>query len=174
MQFNRRDGFTLLEMLIVIAVIGILIIPLSSSLSSGFKFFKIGQNRSELQGEVRFIATYITKVIRNADEIELHANLPTVTGDYKCIGIDGSQVKYCTATDTKILATNIISDLYYKIDADGSFTTEDDENNDVLIVNIVGEEGTNEYTLETNILLNNIYDKPTIDSSNDYNFIKFK
>src|SRR6056297_3952655 len=62
---RENNGFTLLEIILAIAIIGLVITALFNINMAGFNFLNYNQDRVELQNQARLITTNLEKYIRN-------------------------------------------------------------------------------------------------------------
>ena len=60
-----KNGFTLIEIILAIAIIGLVITALFNINMAGFNFLNYNQDRVELQNQARLITTNLEKYIRN-------------------------------------------------------------------------------------------------------------
>jgi len=60
-----KNGFTLIEIILAIAIIGLIITALFNINMAGFNFLNYNQDRVELQNQARLITTNLEKYIRN-------------------------------------------------------------------------------------------------------------
>lgn len=66
---KNKLGFTLIEVILIIGIIGIIIPSLYSIFFSGYKFFDVGVNNINEQQEYRLARNYLTKKLRNVSDI---------------------------------------------------------------------------------------------------------
>ena len=76
----KNDGFTLVELLISIAIIGLIITALFNINIAGFKFLAFNRDRVELQQQARLISTNLERQIRKANSITVNGNV-TLNGN---------------------------------------------------------------------------------------------
>lgn len=69
MTRTYKKGFTLIELVIVIAILGIVIYLGFSFFSFGNRSFSRGQDQSSIQHSVRMASRYITDEIRTAKDV---------------------------------------------------------------------------------------------------------
>ncbi|TDP96963.1 prepilin-type N-terminal cleavage/methylation domain-containing protein [Halanaerobium saccharolyticum] len=141
---KNKDGFTLIELMIVIVIAGIIIIIASNLFISGYNFFSKNEEKQEIQNELRFITNYIDESIKYSNSVSVGSSVPILDSNETAIGYDAndSLIKIYNSDGTNRNLSNIIID---------QFTIEIvDENAVKTTVN-----KTNEYKIETNILLNN-------------------
>lgn len=68
-SFGAKRGFTLLEMLIVLAISSIVITVLATVLASSFRMLRAGETRSQLQGIARNTLDYVAENVATANII---------------------------------------------------------------------------------------------------------
>lgn len=158
---NDEKGFTLLEIMVSIMIIGIVLTALSSSFISGFKFFQISKNQAHTQRDIRFIANYIMDSVKYTNSIQLKADIPepeNLSESQSCIALDGSSIKLITNSGERTLTSINIDNLSFKLNPDGDKDTESDTINDILEFTISGGYGEQRYEISSSVLLNNIKD----------------
>lgn len=88
----NNKGFTLVEVLVVIAVIAVVVIPIANSLGNTFSFFTQETNQIELQSEGRVFIELLNEKFRTTSaediSIEGYTSGSTFTGN---LIIDGSK-----------------------------------------------------------------------------------
>ena len=67
---NNNKGFTLIEVLVSILIIGIVIMALYNMNIAGFNFLAYNQDRVELQDQARLISTNLERQIRKSSGID--------------------------------------------------------------------------------------------------------
>src|SRR6056297_323295 len=70
MIMNNNKGFTLIEVLVSILIIGIVIMALYNMNIAGFNFLAYNQDRVELQDQARLISTNLERQIRKSSGID--------------------------------------------------------------------------------------------------------
>ena len=68
---KKNNGFTLVELLVVIAVSGLLLTVVLSLLLSGFESFGFGSDRAERQSDIRLVESIIHNELRNAMYVKI-------------------------------------------------------------------------------------------------------
>ena len=68
---KKNNGFTLVELLVVIAVAGLLLTVVLSLLLSGFESFGFGSDRAERQSDIRLVESIIHNELRNAMYVKI-------------------------------------------------------------------------------------------------------
>ncbi|CCU79375.1 hypothetical protein HSACCH_01283 [Halanaerobium saccharolyticum subsp. saccharolyticum DSM 6643] len=158
-KINDKDGFSLVEIIIIIALGGIILTAVFSSFSSGIRNFYFTEEKSATQREIRFLTSYIAENIRNSTRIELVSDYnEALDSGEAIIGFDGAEFKYRdnSGTDRTVIEFTKTQTVSFELNT---------ENNspDSLIINI-GD-------VPREIILNNF----SSTSANDTDqYIKFK
>lgn len=74
--FTGDEGFTLIETLITVALIGLIIAAGFGIYSVGVRLYNAGQNQTTIQFELRRIAEFISDEVRLASHVELLGEVP--------------------------------------------------------------------------------------------------
>lgn len=155
-------GFTLIEIIIALALVGIILTVLSSQFSFSLFTFSKGEAQSQIQFETRMAASDISSKVRNSIEIALldGYSQPTFNGDYEYFIIDGNELKHVYFDNS--VKEQTLSD---KIDqANSSFNITFHKNRYFLHFTLTTLEnhmrGTQKYDISTSVLLNNITSPP--------------
>lgn len=92
---NNKNGFSLIEILVVIVVAGIILTAVFNVFSSGIRSFFFTDEKSAMQREIRFVTSYIAENIRNSTRIELVSNYnEALDSGEAIIGFIGAEFKY--------------------------------------------------------------------------------
>lgn len=93
---RNKDGFTLLETIIAISIIGILIILTFTFFAYGNQSYSKGRDQYEAQTDVRLALDYLSKQLRYATDFEMIDTIPTLqdSDPYDYIYINGGSIKY--------------------------------------------------------------------------------
>lgn len=96
-RLNSRSGVSLFELIIVLAIIGIVIMVAASSDLFGLNTFRKAEENSKNQFETRMASDFITKHLRYADSLALLASpqtsAPSADG-YNYIYVNGGELYY--------------------------------------------------------------------------------
>ena len=115
MKFKRtlknKSGFTLIELIVVLAIMGIATSAILSMNLFGYKTFASGQNMAQKQFETRTAADFIIKQLRYASYVTFINSVPTPTEGYYDIYLDdGSIVFNNNGVKTTPTGLNNVSD----------------------------------------------------------------
>jgi prepilin-type N-terminal cleavage/methylation domain-containing protein len=88
----KKNGFTLVEILVTVFILSIIIAALFLTLNTGEFSNTVASTRVDLQSQVRRLIDWIAKDVRQTSLIEINNNGPSVSHIKfkKVIGIDGS------------------------------------------------------------------------------------
>lgn len=156
---NDKDGFTLVELMLVIAIGGLILTAVFNVFSSGIRSFLFTDEKSATQREIRFVTSYIAENIRNSTRIALVSDYNTILDSGEAIiGFIGEEFKYRDfgGTNRTVIEFTKTPTVSFELN------TENDSP-DSLIINI-GD-------VPREIILNN-FSSTTANDTNQY--IKFK
>lgn len=149
-QFKKRNGLTLIELLVAMSIFGLVITIVFSTNLFGLKSFINSQTNAENQFEVRMPTDFIVKKIRFADELEILTSIPstTLSDNEYLIYLENGRLYYKDKTGTlSIPGTTINNDYKFQVKKAGRPS--------VLMLTI-GKENTTQFDLNTEIdVLNN-------------------
>ena len=161
---KKNQGFTIIEMVIGIALLGIMMFLIIPFLFAGNAIFHESTDQSNAQQNVRTIGDFITEELRLAKSIS--STEPSSIKPYYQLEIktDGGekQLVYKKETDTQTTTTKIgnpIKDLSFS-----SFL--DPEKKQIIHVMIEQQEGKQQYKIEFDLLIENIDALEGMGSSN--------
>lgn len=75
--FQNKKGFTLIEVILAIAILSIVISAVFPAIISVNKAYTAGNERSNIQQNVRFAANFITQEIRFASSVSILSEIPS-------------------------------------------------------------------------------------------------
>lgn len=140
-SIENKKGYTLIEVVLTLAIIGILFVLVFNFIGFGTKFFSNSETRSKIQNEINIAAYTISNTLRNVKGIS------TKETDDTGFSIFNIRSKFPKLDDVKyeVLNNNGIYSLRYTL-------------------------SIKEYTVQSEILLNNI-ESAVIGTSNDFLWI---
>lgn len=147
MKINKK-GITVIELIIAIAILGILTLAVGGFLSFGIKGFQRTNEIVDEQAMIRLSANRVTEILRNAKTLEIidaSAVPTTITDDkiYMYVDTTENTLRYKGDSVDKSLSGNRIGSINFEI-INGSKV--------FLKFTIISDNG---YTVNSTILLNN-------------------
>lgn len=156
-KIKKYKGVTLVELLIVLAIFGIVLTCIFAFFIFNNKSFSIGENQSEAQYNVRLASESITRELRVADTIEILDGIPDTFDVYKkYIFIDDNSIKLYMGGYEKVIlkgTSNFTPVLTFNKKAG---------NDKVLNFVIDGIKGSQNYKIDSDIYILNMEDKNSI------------
>jgi len=135
-KLNINWGFTLVEIIIVIAVAGILLLAVSNLFISSGNIFYTFEDRANLQRDIRFLNNYIKENISYSEKVKIVSDFQTASSSLNTgeaiIGLDGTKIKYKEAGFSERIIANLPSDIGFKIEQ----TNDSDDEVISIIVNV--------------------------------------
>jgi len=151
-KFKKNNGFTLLELLLVVAILGIIVTLISAMNIFGIRTYILGDNTREVQYDMRVASGYITKELRNAGDVSLTEPVPN-TG-YYMIYLENSRLKYKLVSDTGP-GTNV-TQAYIVAQTDLKFSILNENGSFMVEYSLTATKQAQQYTLPSKVLLNNV------------------
>ncbi len=144
-KMNR--GMTLIELVVAMAVFGILTLMVFSFFNFGLRGFETSKDMSDEQFQVRFAAGQISEILRNVATFDLPASPPTLAaGEFAIYVAAGQLILEDDVGDTRPLSSARIGSV--------AFTVIEGDNLMLGFV-LTSDEG---YTVSSQVLLNNYGD----------------
>lgn len=114
---NKNKGFTLIEVIVSIAVIGLIISALFNINLAGWKFFNYNQDRVDLMSEGRLISTNLERKIRSSNGIDTDASnsnkLVFSNGDQ--FYVNSQKLFFESNGNTRSITTDVINSYNFDI-----------------------------------------------------------
>lgn len=157
LKLNNK-GMTLIELLIVLAIMGIILQVVYSVFFLGNKSFTISKNKGFSQQDARLVTEIVTKELRNAKKIDIDES--KFNEDYYTLEFEEENNRLIRRDKDKNKAPTVI--------AEGSIEeilfNYSEEIDGIIKVTITTREKDEKYKLDFDILLENIpgYDKEPI------------
>jgi len=167
MDKKYNEGFTLIELIISIAISSIIMLMLFSVFNYNLKTFSKASEAMEEQANLRLVSYKLTNQLRNIGYIDLDSDktTPTVVTD-SYIYLENNQIKVGNESGISGFADDIINDVEFNLSKNnlGKY---------ILGVRIVGKV----HSYSTDILLNNMVETDQMDindlNAGNFNFIQF-
>ena len=149
----RKKGFTLVELIIFLALLGVVLAIGYRIFFFGQRAFAVGSDQFQLQSEIRKAGDFIIDEVRNATEIDI-INTPffAQTG-YGYIYLHDSKIVYEYSGGTRDITDSLLKD------EDVFSIRKDSDNRNYLCIDMTGTLNGNTYNLSTEILLKNVVNK---------------
>lgn len=150
-----KKGLTLIEVLISLAIMGIVLAAASSLHIFGLKSFNRGEERYNLQSGLRETARNVADTVRIAEDVEILAQKPaaaTFEMDKKYIYIDSTSGK----SVVKLYKGGVITNISGEIEGTVSLSFNRGSSGKILAYNISGESKTQKFTEESEVFIQNI------------------
>ena len=162
MKVQKNEGFTIIELVITLAILGIVISLGFSFFSFGNNTFSKGQSQSSIQHTVRMASRYITDEIRTSKDITLLSEKPETFGDFNYIYTEGTKILHRKPDGT-------IQEIYGSSD-EGlitlNFLSDEDREVEFIITKIINDQS---YEVQSSVSTLNLLEADTVlkDSSLD-------
>jgi prepilin-type N-terminal cleavage/methylation domain-containing protein len=159
-RVDFKSGFTLIELIVTIAIIGIVLTMAYSMGAFGSMSFNNGAAKSDIQSNIRLAANYITKELRYSSNAIILTELPTTpdsTRNYIYVDNDGILKQYYNGDITNVLgntSNNSSKTLEFTI-----------ENSETVYFNIQENYKDQTFQLNSTILLLNIGDSTLVNGT---------
>ncbi len=124
-RITNQNGLTVMELLIAIAIIGVVFTLVASFFKVSVEVYDEGHRQTEEQHAVRLATDFVTRELRNATTIEIIDTAPDSGSPeefYIYVSNNNKLVKYVTDTDTETTYTiGDLDDVAYNFAVSGSF-----------------------------------------------------
>lgn len=132
MLLNNKKGFTLIELIIVIVVIGIIMGGVVSAFAFGMQFFSDEDSSIGIQENLRFVAVNFEKDVRKSTSQSVTTSAPCATIDTVVYCLVGTNIERNSVVIAHDIAAFIVYSTIEYIDLEIS-SIADDRGNDVSI-----------------------------------------
>jgi prepilin-type N-terminal cleavage/methylation domain-containing protein len=152
-MIKNKDGFTLVEIIITLGILGIVLLFTSSFFAYGLRVYNTSENRVNSQFDVRAASDLILREVKNAHEI--YVNEPEKPDDYHKIFLENNILKYVNPEGKVVSRTsNNIDDIDFEI--------KKNKNKFILTFEINADLKTNSnFSIKSDVVLNNIFSAKT-------------
>lgn len=152
----RKQGFTLAELIVFLALLGVVLAIGYRLLFFGQNTFAMGSDQFQVQSELRTAGDFMINELRNAEEIDIinAADLPASPDhNYRYIYLEGSKIIHQHDGNVRELTGAIVQD------QDIFEIRKDSGNRNFLSIRMTGMLNGHSYDLSTEILLKNVVNK---------------
>lgn len=152
----RKNGFTLAELIIFLALLGIVLSIGYNLFFYGQRTFSSGSEKYQVQSDIRLVSDFISAEVRNATEMDIITIPFTEQAGYNYIYLQDSKIKHryngtITEKSQGIMNDQIIFNLI-----------KDSNDKNFLKISLKATVNTEVYTVNTDIFLNNISGKTAV------------
>lgn len=174
-HFKKKRGFTLVELIIVIAIALFVIVAIYSVLRFGNTVLNNSNDQYDIQNDIRIASGYLSREVRFATELEI-IQLSDVKAEdgYDYFYIDGGALHHAKYESPSSFQETSFGD-FISNDVSKSYFSESAD--DILNITIMAVEDNKEYVFSTDTVLENFkYMEPneTIEGAGQQLAIKFK
>ncbi|KUK71916.1 MAG: hypothetical protein XD91_1648 [Clostridiales bacterium 38_11] len=143
---HNKKGVTLIELMITLAIFGIVLTTIFSINIFGLRTFSLSKTSSDNQFEVRMPTDFIAKKIRYADTIKISTNIPATPtpGSHQIYLESGNLVYKDAGTTSQIIGATGVGDYTFSISKVAGTTN--------VIKFTVGKSGTTKFDLTTDVI----------------------
>ena len=140
MKISCNKGFTLIELIVSMAIVSVIMIALMSFFVYNLRTFNKSSEALDEQSNLRLVSYRLTNELRNIGYINLYndVTLPSPIVD-SYIHLDSNRIRLTNAVSTLYLADSILDDIQFSL-------TENDQEKYILSVTLVG--GVHSYSTE--------------------------
>lgn len=159
-----RRGVTLVELLIVLALVGTIMAIGFNFLLFGMRTSRLSEERAQHQFEVRMPVDFISKAVRFADSAQILSGVPTAAAGSYDVYLDGNQIFYNdNGAAAQIPGTTGVTDYTLTVTRINNSTLE----------YTIGKTGTTEYDVTTQVVVLNLPAAGSISGNNTGIGIRF-
>ncbi|NLI60870.1 MAG: prepilin-type N-terminal cleavage/methylation domain-containing protein [Clostridiales bacterium] len=152
------SGVTLVEIVIVLALLGIVFTSIFSFFSFSADTFNKAQTKSDMQNDALLAAEFITRELRTATVISLASDeIPIPKSDLynSCLGLKKGYIKYYYKDKIRLITNGSIQQLSLSLN----------KNTNILEFSIIAGESEDQYRINSKISLVNLEELPNENSS---------
>ncbi len=118
---KNNNGFTLVELLVVIAVSGILLTAVYFLLISGFNNFYLGTDRAKIQSDIRLVENILNNELRNVECIEIASLGECTDFDSSFILESEDGLLYFLNQNGRRITEDIFTNIYFEVKSNNIF-----------------------------------------------------
>jgi len=148
--FNKNKGFSLIELMVVVVIIGLIVLGLVTFFTGGARSWITGQSQLKAQREARQAMDRMVREIREGSSIASGSNATSITIDYLA-SFGKSAVNYNLTGSVISRDSNVFIDNVKSL----NFTYPDASKVHILLEVDVDEDDNPDITLNTDVNLRN-------------------
>jgi len=145
---NNIKGFTLVELLVVIVIMGIAITAIFSFFLSSNNFFIMGNNQRDSQNDARLAADVIMSEVRYATNAKIVSSSEAAIATGNAIYLENNKLNIVKEGTLKQTISGHFNSL--------NFNKNSNDSNDTLTINIVSSYGNRSYPVTVVLKLPNL------------------
>jgi len=157
-QLKKEQGFTMIELIMVIVLLGILAVPAAQILSTAFKSYLTAQAITEAnwQGQIA-----MERMARDIADVASSSSVSTMTSNqFQFIDMSGNSLNYTLSgtnlmSNAQILASGVSSLTFNYYDQNGNTVTTN-TNLHVVSISLTITENQSNYNLTTSVYLRDL------------------
>lgn len=159
LKYAKQEGFTVVELMVVLAILIIVLSLGYMFLDFGIRSFNLGEKRSIAQPAIRKTADFISSEIRFASHVTINPEVISGSDDYYYIYMDGNSLYFQDSDKSlprKILLDDGTDHMVYKVSFyEESYEAGIDWANLVVGISLEAE---NVYSFDTSVYILNLSD----------------
>jgi prepilin-type N-terminal cleavage/methylation domain-containing protein len=163
--WRDKQGFTLIEVLATVAIVGLLLSAMYSFVIMSNKMYRSGSDKNDLHYDLRIASERITREVRFAKSLELldSWNPADAEPGYRYIYFDevNNVVVFVNGEGEQLFSGNFISGLVFKLDGN------------TLNFKLEAAKRTFTYKLESSVLLLNLKEQDLISLDHPVTAVRF-
>ncbi len=164
-MWRDKQGFTLIEVLATVAIVGLLLSAMYSFVIMSNKMYRSGSDKNDLHYDLRIASERITREVRFAKSLELldSWNPADAEPGYRYIYFDevNNVVVFVNGEGEQLFSGNFISGLVFKLDGN------------TLNFKLEAAKRTFTYKLESSVLLLNLKEQDLISLDHPVTAVRF-
>lgn len=114
---KNNKGFTLVELILTVALLGVVVTLASSMLFFGNRTFTNTNNQRELQSDMRLVTNFIEREVQNASNLQILETLPgTLDNSRRYIYINNDKVMFKAENQSAVEIPTTFDEIDYDVD----------------------------------------------------------
>lgn len=153
-MLNNKHGITLIELLVALALVGLVLSICFSIFFFSNKTFSKGEDQSAIQSDFRLAADFVKSEMRNSEEVEIVTldQIPNIDNGYKYLYVEDNTLKY-KATASGFSPISKTSQIIDSVNPNFSII---EENGKYLLTILFLDNSVQSYQVEAKVLFKNL------------------